>query len=53
MHGSQASTSTKRNVVSCRRQPLFLADQFKVVTKNMQGEPILPTEEDYAGVEAP
>jgi len=34
-------------------KPLFLVDQFKVVTKNMQGEPILPIEEDYAGAEAP
>jgi arylsulfatase B len=34
-------------------KPLFLADQFKVVMKNMNGEPILPTDEDYAGVEAP
>ena len=34
-------------------KPLFLVDQFKVITKNMQGEPILPTDEDFAGVEAP
>ena len=34
-------------------KPLFLVDQFKVVTKNMQGEPVLPTDEDYAGVEMP
>jgi arylsulfatase A-like enzyme len=34
-------------------KPLFLADQFKVVTKGMHGEPILPTDEDYAGVEGP
>jgi arylsulfatase A-like enzyme len=34
-------------------KPLFLADQFKVVMKNMQGEPILPTDEDFAGVEEP
>lgn len=34
-------------------KPLFLVDQFKVVTKNMQGEPVLPTDESYAGVESP
>jgi arylsulfatase A-like enzyme len=34
-------------------KPLFLVDQFKVITKNMQGEPILPMDEDFAGVEAP
>jgi arylsulfatase B len=34
-------------------KPLFLEDQFKVVLKGMHGEPILPTDEDYAGAEAP
>jgi len=34
-------------------KPLFLLDQFKVVTKNMSGKPVMPIEEDYAGVEAP
>jgi arylsulfatase A-like enzyme len=34
-------------------KPLFLVDQFKVVMKNMAGEPVLPTDEDYAGVESP
>ena len=34
-------------------KPLFLVDQFKVVTKGMHGQPILPTDDDYAGVEAP
>lgn len=34
-------------------KPLFLADQFKVITKNMQGEPVLPTDDDFAGVEQP
>lgn len=34
-------------------KPLFLTDQFKVITKNMQGEPVLPIDEDYAGVEGP
>jgi arylsulfatase A-like enzyme len=34
-------------------QPLFLADQFKVIQKNMNGEPVLPTDDDYAGVETP
>jgi arylsulfatase B len=34
-------------------KPLFLVDQFKVITKNMKGEPILPTDEEFAGVEEP
>ncbi len=34
-------------------KPLFLIDQFKVITKNMHGEPVLPTDEEYAGVETP
>jgi arylsulfatase A-like enzyme len=34
-------------------KPLFLVDQFKVVTKGMQGEPVLPIDEEYAGVDAP
>lgn len=28
-------------------RPLFLLDQFKVVTTNMQGEPVLPIDEGY------
>ena len=34
-------------------KPLFLVDQFKVVMKNMNGEPVLPTDEGFAGVEEP
>ena len=34
-------------------KPLFLVDQFKVIMKGMHGEPILPTDEDFAGVEEP
>jgi arylsulfatase A-like enzyme len=34
-------------------KPLFLIDQFKVVIKGMHGEPILPTDEDYAGADTP
>jgi len=34
-------------------KPLFLVDQFKVITKNMKGEPVLPSDEEYAGVETP
>jgi arylsulfatase B len=34
-------------------KPLFLVDQFKVVQKNMHGEPILPTDEEYSRVETP
>jgi arylsulfatase A-like enzyme len=34
-------------------RPLFLVDQFKVITKNMNGEPVLPTDDAFAGVEEP
>jgi arylsulfatase A-like enzyme len=34
-------------------KPLFLVDQFKVVIRNMNGEPVLPTDEAYSEVEAP
>jgi arylsulfatase A-like enzyme len=34
-------------------KPLFLSDQFKVVTKNMHGQPVLPIDDEYAGVEQP
>jgi arylsulfatase A-like enzyme len=34
-------------------KPLFLVDQFKLVTTNMQGKPVLPIDDDYAGVEGP
>lgn len=29
------------------QKPLFLTDQFKVVMKNMNGEPVLPTDEGF------
>lgn len=28
-------------------KPLFLVDQFKVIQKNMKGEPVMPTDEGY------
>lgn len=34
-------------------KPLFFVDQFKVIQRNMAGEPILPFDEDQAGVETP
>jgi arylsulfatase A-like enzyme len=34
-------------------RPLFLIDQFKVITRNMQGEPLLPIDEDFAAFEQP
>ena len=30
-------------------KPLFLVDQFKVITTNMSGEPLLPTDDGYPG----
>jgi len=34
-------------------KPLFLLDQFKVVMKNMQGEPVMPTDEAFGEADAP
>ena len=34
-------------------KPLFLVDQFKVVMKNMNGEPVLPTDEGFGDPEHP
>ncbi len=34
-------------------KPLFLMDQFKVVMKNMNGEPVLPTDEGFGEPELP
>lgn len=34
-------------------KPLFLVDQFKVVMKNMHGEPVLPIDENYDTAESP
>jgi arylsulfatase A-like enzyme len=34
-------------------KPLFLAEQMKVIMKNMQGVPVLPYEEEFIGVEMP
>lgn len=34
-------------------KPLFLVDQFKVVIKGLHRAPILPTDEDFAGIEEP
>jgi arylsulfatase A-like enzyme len=34
-------------------KPLFLVDQFKVVMTNMQGEPVLPTDEEFGVIDQP
>jgi arylsulfatase A-like enzyme len=34
-------------------KPLFLMDQFKVIMKNMNGEPVLPTDEGFGDPEYP
>jgi arylsulfatase B len=34
-------------------KPLFLVDQFKVVMKNMQGEPVLPIDEAFDEADSP
>jgi arylsulfatase A-like enzyme len=34
-------------------KPLFLVDQLKVIKRNAKGEPLLPTDDDYSGVDTP
>jgi len=34
-------------------KPLFLLDQFKVVMKNMQGEPLMPGDDEFGDAEEP
>ena len=34
-------------------KPLFLVDQFKVVMKNMNGEPVMPTDEEFDEADNP
>jgi arylsulfatase A-like enzyme len=34
-------------------KPLFLVDRFGVAVKSMHGKPVLPIDDDYAGVESP
>jgi arylsulfatase A-like enzyme len=34
-------------------KPLFLVDQFKVVMKNMNGEPVMPTDEEFNEADNP
>lgn len=34
-------------------KPLFLVDQFKVVQRNMQGEPVLPIDDEALGYDTP
>ena len=40
-------------LVKQSEKPAVSMDQFKVVAKGMHGKPILPTDEDFAGVEEP
>jgi arylsulfatase A-like enzyme len=42
-----------RELAKVCAKPLFLVDQFKVVLTNMNGEPVMPTDEEYAGFESP
>jgi len=35
------------------RKPLFRIDPFRIVTENIDGETILPTDDAFAGVEEP
>lgn len=35
------------------QKPLFLLDQFKVITRNMNGEPLLPTDDGFGDPDQP
>ena len=49
-----AAMQARLNALSTEAvKPLFLVEQMKVVMKNMQGTPVLPFEDEYAGVEMP
>lgn len=58
MHNCRVSMDTdyaaaNRRISEAKRNPAVSVDEFKVVIKGMHGEPILPTDEDFAGVEEP
>ncbi len=49
-------TALQRRIEALAREaakPLFLVDQFKVIQHGMHGQPILPTDEEFGGVEMP
>ncbi len=55
-HHPQRVTVLQQRLEALAREsakPLFLIDQFKVVTKGMHGEPILPIDDDHSVVEMP
>jgi arylsulfatase A-like enzyme len=54
-HSEKVATLQQRfdELAKQSEKPLFLVDQFKMVIKGMHGEPILATDEDFAGVEEP
>jgi arylsulfatase A-like enzyme len=49
-----AAMQSRLNVLAAESaKPLFLVDQFKVIQKNMAGEPVLPIEEGYGDPDRP
>ena len=52
-HPDKVAASQQRldELAKQSEKPLFLVDQFKVTTKGLHGEPILPTDEDFDGIE--
>jgi arylsulfatase A-like enzyme len=48
-HAERVATMQQRLEALAKEgvKPLFLAEQFKVVGRNMKGEPVLPTEEGF------
>jgi hypothetical protein len=53
VNSDHTAAADRRELAKQSEKPLFLVDQFKVIIKGMHGEPILPTDEDFAGVEEP
>jgi len=54
-HAATVAALSQRIEVLAREaaKPLFLVHQSKVVSQGMHGEPVLPTDEEFAGVEMP
>ena len=44
---------TARTAPKLAKRQCFSSNQFKVVIKGMNGEPTLPTAEEFAGLEEP
>ena len=53
MSDDKPSDDATARIAKEAAKPLFLTDQFKVVMKNMNGEPILPSEDGFGDPDHP